>query len=302
MKNSLHLPYKGDPSDILQYFPKYNLQIHCCRYWWLERWQYRELSFPYWRIYYNNKKGAFITSGDKTIELLPNKIYLIAPNTSYSTHLFNHKIPIKGYDLKGGRITSEYRSTNPNTSLFIEHLYIHFNIGFPYDNISPSILTFDISTHLMNKINAITKHLGIDNKEFSFSTLLTIQSLIIDLLAEVNTKQWELPTGNHHILESLNFIENNIHNQLSNRTLSEKCRLATNTFTRLFKQETGMSPQNYVRQKRIDTACILLHHSDESIDEIATKTGFTNRYHFTRIFKQVTGISPAKYRKEFKIN
>lgn len=301
MKNK-QLPYKGDPSDILQHFPKYNLQILCCRYWWLKRWEYRELSFPYWRIYYNKTKGAFIESEGEIKELLPDNIYLIAPNTSYSTHLFNHKIPLKGYDLKGGRITSEYLIQTNDPSRNIEHLYIHFNIGIPYDNVAPGIFTFDLTAHIKEKINIITKHLSVDNTQFGFYTLLAIQSLIIDLLAEVDEKNWELLTSNYHILNILNHIENNLNSDLSNNILAENCRLATNTFTRLFKQETGISPQNYIRQKRIDNACILLHHSNESIDTIATSTGFANRYHFTRIFKQVTNMSPAKYRKEFKIS
>ena len=301
MKALNQLPYKGDPSDILQHFPKYNLQILCCRYWWLERWEYRELSFPYWRVYYNNKKGAFIKSGDKQIELLPDKIYLIAPNTSYSTHLFDHKIPLKGYNLKGGRINSEYSSSNLQ-KVFIEHLYIHFNIGIPYDNVSAGIFTFDLTPHIKEKINIITKHLSVDNTHFSFYTLLAIQSLIIDLLSEIDEQNWELLTSNYHILKVLNHIESNLSSELSNNILAEKCRLATNTFTRLFKQETGISPQTYVRQKRINNACVQLHHSNDSIDEIATKTGFANRYHFTRIFKQVTAMSPAKYRNEFKIS
>nr|WP_321452845.1 AraC family transcriptional regulator [uncultured Carboxylicivirga sp.] len=301
MKNPIQLPYKGDPSDILQHFPNYNLQILCCRYWWLERWEYRELSFPYWRIYNNQKKGAFIKAGNKIIELLPERIYLIAPNTSYSTFLFNHKIPSKGYALKGGRITSEYSSAAFSTKT-IEHLYIHFNMGIPYDNVAPGIFTFEVTQHLRNKITSITNHLSIDNKEFSFYTLLSIQSLIIDLLAEINEQNWQVLTNNHHILSLLNYIENNLNTELSNTKLADICRLATNTFTRLFKQETGISPQIYVRQKRINKACVMLHHSNESIDQIATQTGFANRYHFTRIFSLVTGMSPAKYRKEFKIS
>jgi len=88
---------------------------------------------------------------------------------------------------------------------------------------------------------------------------------------------------------------------LSNEALADICKLATNAFTRLFKNEVGISPQRFVKRKRINSACVMLHHTDYSIDKIASKTGFVNRYHFTRIFTQITGLSPAKYRKEFRI-
>jgi len=55
------VPDKGDPSDIQQLFPRFNLQLLCCRYWWLKRWEFRELSYPYWRIYHNTSEGAVLT-------------------------------------------------------------------------------------------------------------------------------------------------------------------------------------------------------------------------------------------------
>lgn len=72
----------GDPSNIQQTFVKYDIKISCCQYWWLKSWEHKELSFPYWRIYYNNNEGAYITSNNKTIPLLPDHIYIIPPNTS----------------------------------------------------------------------------------------------------------------------------------------------------------------------------------------------------------------------------
>ena len=77
--------------------------------------------------------------------------------------------------------------------------------------------------------------------------------------------------------------------------------MATNAFTRLFTDELDISPQRFVKKKRIDKACVLLHHFDYSIDRVASETGFSDRYHFSKIFKQITGFSPAKYRKEFGV-
>jgi len=89
MANILKVPDKGDPSDILQIFPNFNLQLLCCRYWWLRKWEFQELSFPYWRIYHNNKEGAVITYNGNEYALTPDRIMIIAPNTSYATRLFD---------------------------------------------------------------------------------------------------------------------------------------------------------------------------------------------------------------------
>ena len=295
------IPDQGDPSDILQLFPKTNLQLLCCRYWWLKHWEFRELAFPYWRIYYNMQEGAFIETGGKTYSLHPQKIYLIAPNTSYSTHLFDHPLPQKGYALTGGRITTKKPSPIRAAADTIEHLFIHFNIGSPYDNVSPGLFSFDLTPHLQEKIHLIVNHLSVDNSQFSFYTFLAIQSLITDLLSDIDENCWELLAKDYRILNALSYIENNTDKDLSNETLADMCQLATNAFTKLFKDEVGVSPQRFVKRKRINTACVMLHHSDDSIDEVAIKSGFANRYHFTRIFSQLTGLAPAKYRKEFRI-
>lgn len=300
MNTIIKLPDKGDPSDILQLFPRLNLQLLCCRYWWLTKWEFRELAYPYWRIYYNKQKGASIVSDGHTYTLTPDKIYLIAPNTSYSTCLFNQKTPKTGYALEGNRI-GKHNSSPPSDKDKVEHLFIHFNIGIPYDNISPGIFTFELTPHLEDKIEIITSQLNVDSSHINFYSFLAIQSLISDLLSEININCWELLAKDYRILDILSYIENNNDKNLSNKVLAEKCQLATNSFTRLFKEEVNISPQSFVKQKRINNACVKLHHSDESIDAIAQQTGFVNRYHFSRIFKQVTGLSPARYRKEFRI-
>ncbi len=301
MKKQPTLPYKGDPSDAIQSFTPYNLNLLCCRYWWLKRWEFRELAFPYWRVYYNNCEGAYIETHDQTYALSPDKLYLIAPNTSYSTHLYEHHIPSKGFALQGNHITTDYLSNAQSHIKSIRHLFIHFNIGIPYDNISPGIFIIDLTPHIEEKINIITNHLIQNHKQFNFHSTLAIHSLIGDILNALDESNWELKANDNRIIEVLGHIENQITSNLSNEQLADYCQLSTNAFIRLFKEELGISPQHYVRQKRIDKACVLLHHSEKSIEDIAFQTGFANRYHFSRIFAQVTGLSPAKYRNEFKI-
>lgn len=301
MINSLQIPDKGDPSDISQLFPQYNLQILCCRYWWLKKWEFQELSYPYWRIYQNNTSGASIVSKGKEYKLSPDKIVMIAPNTSYSTKLHDHSTPEEIDAMIGGRIGSEMDFAKLNDEKFILHLFIHFNIGLPYDNVLPGIFEFNLNDQLKEKLNLIREHLKINNTTFSFYIGLIIQSLISQLLSAIPKSRWDLMSKDHRILHVLTHIETSITNNLSNKELAKKTALATNAFTRLFTKEIGISPQRFVKKKRIDKACVLLHHSNKSIDLIAEETGFSDRYHFSRIFKQHTGVSPAKYKKEFRM-
>lgn len=300
MSTYYKVPDKGDPSNIIQLFPSYKLQLLCCRYWWLRKWEFRELSFPYWRIYWNKNPGANIFYNGREYSLSKDRIIMIAPNTSFATRLYNNIIPNEGYEIEGGRVeeteTEEQLLLNGN----ILHLFIHFNIGMPYDNIAPGIFCFDINDHFRYKLELIINNTIINSSKFSFYSVLAIQSLISDLLSEIPESNWNSSLKDFRIVEVLSYIENNLNDKLLNDQLAKRTKLSTNAFNRLFSNEFGISPQRYVRQKRIGKACVLLHHSALTIDEVAVRTGFANRYHFSREFKSQTGVSPASYRKELK--
>jgi len=67
-------------------------------------------------------------------------------------------------------------------------------------------------------------------------------------------------------------------------------------------QQTGRTPQDFIRKKRVENASRLLYHSDQSIKQISAECGFNDRYYFTRVFSREMGISPARYRKNLLLN
>jgi len=77
--------------------------------------------------------------------------------------------------------------------------------------------------------------------------------------------------------------------------------MSANSFARLFKNQTGLSPQKYLTKARIENSCSMLHHSPLSINEIAEICGFSDRYYFTKVFNSVMKVPPAQYRKQLLI-
>lgn len=292
--------YKGDPSEILQQFPVFNLQLLCCRYWWLSNWEFREQAFPYWRIYYNKQPGAYVVANGVEMELLPEYLYVISPNTHYATFLHSNEIPQEGFKLTGGRISDLTSSEEQQLLLSgaVEQLFIHFTIGYPYDNATSGIYKFPLTDNLRKKVETIIKQIKTNTSQFDFRGYLFIQTFICEILSCFESTHWDLGNKDVRVLRIISYIEANIRKKLSCDMLAEQVCMAKNSFAKIFKQTTGSPLHRFVQQKRIETACSLLAHSDMSIEQIAHCSGFLNRYHFSRVFENCMRTSPAKYRRE----
>ncbi|MFI3238167.1 MAG: AraC family transcriptional regulator [Lachnospiraceae bacterium] len=68
-------------------------------------------------------------------------------------------------------------------------------------------------------------------------------------------------------------------------------------FRQKFKGITGQSPTNYIANKRIENACVLLKKNTYSCTEISNLCGFSSPSQFSKLFKQEVGITPLSYQK-----
>ena len=72
--------------------------------------------------------------------------------------------------------------------------------------------------------------------------------------------------------------------------------LSVSRLAHLFKQQAGVTPQQYLERQRLERARQLLEVTSRSVKEIAYEVGFENPFYFTLRFKRLTGLSPTRYR------
>lgn len=85
---------------------------------------------------------------------------------------------------------------------------------------------------------------------------------------------------------------------LSLQSVSEAVSLSSAYFSQLFKKEKGIGLSNFIMERRIDRACILLKTTELKSEDIALQLGFTSATYFGRVFKRKTGLTPSEYRKQ----
>ncbi|GIJ67281.1 GlxA family transcriptional regulator [Virgisporangium ochraceum] len=81
--------------------------------------------------------------------------------------------------------------------------------------------------------------------------------------------------------------------------LAAHARMSVRTFTRHFRDETGLSPAQWLLRHRTDRARELLESSDLSVARIARETGFGSAAALRQRFQQALGVSPLTYRRTF---
>ena len=96
------------------------------------------------------------------------------------------------------------------------------------------------------------------------------------------------------------FLRANIDQVITMENVAENLNVSYAWFRKTFKAYTGIAPQQYLIQLRIEKAKIYLADFSLSIKEIAFRLNFESISYFSRLFKEKAGISPGVYRKNLR--
>lgn len=79
-------------------------------------------------------------------------------------------------------------------------------------------------------------------------------------------------------------------------------RMSVRTFTRRFREETGLSPARWLLQQRVAHARLLLESTDLPIDVVARRAGLGSASALRQHLHTAIGVSPSAYRRTFRLS
>ena len=232
-------------------------------------------------------------------------------------YLLHYVLEGKGYyyvdDKKYTISKNEGFLINPNTVTFYQadkdepwtYLWIgidgikvsHYlkTIGLDQDNL---IFKYDDCDILKDYLMDMLK-----NHNSSDSNAFKIEGLLYLFFSKLSEKAKNIPSNNDsdissniYINKSIEFIQNNYHNQIKVSDIAKYTSLNRSYLTSIFQKHLQMSPQKFLMEFRITKASNLLYDTDLPIGNIAYSCGYSDPLAFSKAFKKIKGVSPKEYR------
>jgi transcriptional regulator GlxA family with amidase domain len=103
-----------------------------------------------------------------------------------------------------------------------------------------------------------------------------------------------LPSGatDERIKIVCTYARMNLNQRLSLDHLARRVNLSRWGLSHLFRQETGLSPMQWLKRERMKRARFLLEGSLLTVKEIRARVGFNDASRFAREFRRKFGVSP----------
>ena len=190
----------------------------------------------------------------------------------------------------------------------VEYVLLHFD-GVDAEHLflqSQKASDFAIASKNPKAVKKILKQLllsGKEQKETSETALsLKIYELLCTTLEPTLQGNYSKSTLTENyeecILFAENYIQENLESPLTVKEIAKVVHMSTSHFSRVFKEQTGFSPYDYVLNARLQKAKKYLAKDEKSIEQIAFLTGFNSTSNFIYCFTGNVGMSPLKYRKQ----
>lgn len=270
--------------------------------------------------------------GCETITLTKGSVIVIRP-------LVRHKLVIKSskadmlnlyfgfiHDTSDLEATKESRKTNktiqaksnsagPSVSIpgsfakiSLESFLKFADLGVTEDNDITRQPFFVIKGNEKKEIDQLSERIVLEEAENRYAKDLMVHTLMVELmiiLSRAIRGEWEeslrVKNGKAKELVAIakQYMDENFDQGITVSEAAAYVFLSQGYFTRAFRDDTGISPMNYLMKKRIEKACKLLQNNEIKVSAISLQSGFSSPQRFNVAFRKQMGMTPMEYRKKY---
>jgi AraC-like DNA-binding protein len=270
--------------------------------------------------------------GSETVTLTKGSVVVIRP-------LVRHKLVIRSskadmlnlyfgfvHDTSDLEATKESRKTNktiqvksnsagPSVSIpgslakiSLESFLKFADLGVTEDNDITRQPFFVIKGNEKKEINQLSERIVLEEAENRYAKDLMVHTLMVELmiiLSRAIRGEWEeslrVKNGKAKELVAIakQYMDENFDQGITVSEAASYVFLSQGYFTRAFRDDTGISPMNYLMKKRIEKACKLLQNNEIKVSAISLQSGFSSPQRFNVAFRKQMGMTPMEYRKKY---
>lgn len=98
------------------------------------------------------------------------------------------------------------------------------------------------------------------------------------------------------ISQAVQYIDNHYHNMIGQEELAHQLNVSKYQLLRMFTKHMGVTPNDYLNRKKIESSLTLLLSTNYSLEQIAQEVGYSSASYYIRVFRKLIGQTPASFR------
>ena len=232
-----------------------------------------EMEITEYSIWIVLQGSADVRSDTYQISLRPHDVLEVPMNRKVQLSVFNGKIVLGIAYLKDMNITNfSFRHHDAQYTEFMRNTFLY---------------AIDAANLHNPRINVIMSY---------------VDQLFFEALIGLGNSHDAAPPHIMHVMEAI--VQNAGNSTFQLNAVIAETGYSASHFRKMFREEIGESPLNFLNQVRLDHAKEYIRQKNGvvSVKDVSAYCGFSDVYYFSRLFRKKEGISPSEYAKKVKEN